>query len=266
MFCKHTDGSLQWIPKQIVTIGEDFHNQVDDGKVRSTLYKVRWEGYDKKDDTWEPISHLQGYATMVKAFKESHAKDLEKLTTDRLCESENKTKDDLTNTPKHTVLSMIGLTSSLWTLDMFQMVTGELCQYIEHTKQTNPCEIGVRHAVCTVPGCGHVIRYQKTSNLEHHYIRGGTDHKELADRFSGTQNLERQGKLGSAADGSMTLSHTCNVSQRSCFERRLRCDIRKVSFTIGLEVCQDTFMSTRRTLMSLACGDSSMVALHLEAG
>ena len=67
-----------------MAIGEDFHSQVGDGKVRTTLYKVRWEGYDKKDDTWEPITHLQGYATMVKSFKESHAKDLEKLVAGRL--------------------------------------------------------------------------------------------------------------------------------------------------------------------------------------
>ncbi len=48
-FSQHTDGSIQWIPKQIVLIGEDFHSQVGDDKVRTTLYKVRWEGYDKKD-------------------------------------------------------------------------------------------------------------------------------------------------------------------------------------------------------------------------
>ncbi len=41
-FSKHTDGSMQWIPKQIVGIGEDFHSQVGDGKVRTTPYKVRW--------------------------------------------------------------------------------------------------------------------------------------------------------------------------------------------------------------------------------
>ena len=45
-FSKHTDGSMQWIPKQIVAIGEDFHSQVGEGKVRTTLYKVRWAGYD----------------------------------------------------------------------------------------------------------------------------------------------------------------------------------------------------------------------------
>ena len=36
-FSKHTDGSMQRIPKQIVAIDEDFHSQVGDGKVRTTL-------------------------------------------------------------------------------------------------------------------------------------------------------------------------------------------------------------------------------------
>jgi hypothetical protein len=97
---------MQWIAKQIVAICEDFHSQVGEGKVRTTLYKVLWEGYDKKDDTWEPITHLQGYATMVKTFKESHVKDVEKLAADRVREAEKKEKDNSTSTPKHTVLSM----------------------------------------------------------------------------------------------------------------------------------------------------------------
>ncbi len=42
--------------------------------------------------------------------------------------------------------------------------------------------------------------------------------------------------------------------------------VRKASLTIGLGVCQDTLMSTKRTRMSLGCGDSWMVALHLEEG
>ena len=70
-----------------MAIGEDFHRQVGDDKVKTTLYKIRWEGYEKKDDTWESITHLQGYATMVKSFKESHAKDLEKLAPDHRCVS-----------------------------------------------------------------------------------------------------------------------------------------------------------------------------------
>ena len=31
---------MQWMTKQIVAIGEDFHSQVGDVKVRTTLYKV----------------------------------------------------------------------------------------------------------------------------------------------------------------------------------------------------------------------------------
>ena len=104
---------------------------------------------------------------MVKSFKESHAKDLEKLAADRQRQAEKKATEDLVNAPQHTVLSMAGLTSAVWTLGMFQMVTGESCQCIQRTKQTEPCQVGVRHAACTVPKCGFVIRYQNTSNLEH---------------------------------------------------------------------------------------------------
>jgi hypothetical protein len=86
---------------------------------------------------------------MVKSFKESHEKDLEKLTADRQCQVGKKATDDLVNTPNHTVLSMVGLTSAVWTLGMFQMVTGESCQCIQRTKQTEPCHVGVRHVPCT---------------------------------------------------------------------------------------------------------------------
>ena len=40
-FAQQTDGSMQWISAQIVGIGEDFHSQVDDGKEKTTLYKLR---------------------------------------------------------------------------------------------------------------------------------------------------------------------------------------------------------------------------------
>ena len=51
VFAQQKDGSMQWIPEQIVGIGEDFHSQVDDDKVKTTLYKVRWSGCDRTGDT-----------------------------------------------------------------------------------------------------------------------------------------------------------------------------------------------------------------------
>jgi ABC-type Fe2+-enterobactin transport system substrate-binding protein len=65
---------------------------------------------------------------MFKAFMESHEKVVEKQAADRLCEDEKKTKVNATSTPKHTVLSMVGLTSASWTLDMFQFQAGRQAQ------------------------------------------------------------------------------------------------------------------------------------------
>jgi hypothetical protein len=46
-FAQQKDGSIQWIPEQIVGIGEDFHSQVDDGKVK------RWfNTMDSRTDCW----------------------------------------------------------------------------------------------------------------------------------------------------------------------------------------------------------------------
>jgi hypothetical protein len=38
------------IPEQIVGIGQDFHSQLDDGKAKTPLYRVRWKRYYRKDD------------------------------------------------------------------------------------------------------------------------------------------------------------------------------------------------------------------------
>ncbi len=46
---------MQWIPKQIVAIGEDFHSQVGEGKVRTTLYKVRFNSEGEDSDGGEYV-------------------------------------------------------------------------------------------------------------------------------------------------------------------------------------------------------------------
>ncbi len=140
---------MQWIPNRLLEFGEDFHSQVHNDKMKTTLYKVRLSGYDRTGDTWEPIIHLQGYASMVKTFKESHENDVERLTADRRCESESKEAHTLKNDPKHTVLCMKGLTSPVWTMGMFQMVTGDSCQCMKHTKQCTDSDFTVRqYAQC----------------------------------------------------------------------------------------------------------------------
>jgi hypothetical protein len=66
----------------------------------NTFYKVRWDGYDKKDDTWEPITHLQGHGTMVKSFKESHVKD-QSIRRCRLVMTKESSPDDDDTYRKH---------------------------------------------------------------------------------------------------------------------------------------------------------------------
>ena len=77
-------------------------------------------------------------------------------------------------------------------------------------------------------GCGFVAKYQNTSNLENHYATAGTDHKELADRLTSMQYIDRQARLGSAADGRIALSHTF-VAPTFTSDKKSRCDIKFVN-------------------------------------
>jgi hypothetical protein len=153
------------------------------------------------------------------------------LSADRRCETESKEAHALKNTPKHTVVCMKGLTSPVWTLGMFQMVTGDSCQCMKRTKQSTTCDITVRHATCTVSGCGFVVKYQNTSNLENHYVTSGTDHKELADRLTSMQHIDRQERLGSAADGRIALSHTFVVPVFTV-DKKSHCDIKFIKWLV----------------------------------
>jgi hypothetical protein len=148
---------------------------------------------------------------MVKSFKESHAKDLEKLAADLQREEEKTATDDLVNTPKHTVLSVVGLTSPVWTLGMFQIVTGKSCSASDAPNRRIRATLVFDMLCEQCNKCGFVIRYQNTANLEQHYIRGGLDHKELAGRLAAMQQVARGLQLGAAADGNMALSRVWNA-------------------------------------------------------
>jgi hypothetical protein len=65
-------------------------------KARSELLCTKFVGKDttRRTTPREPITHLKGYSTMVKVFKESHAKDVKKLAADRVREAEKKAKDN----------------------------------------------------------------------------------------------------------------------------------------------------------------------------
>jgi hypothetical protein len=82
-----------------------------------------------------------------------------------------------------------------------------------------------------VSGCGFVAKYQNTSNLENHYVTARTDHKELADRLTSMQHIDRQERLGSAADGRIAWSHTF-VDPAFTTDKKSRCDIKFVKWLV----------------------------------
>lgn len=44
-------------------------------------YKIKWEGWDMKDCTWEPIEHLEGCKELLEEFENSLKKKTQKPTT-----------------------------------------------------------------------------------------------------------------------------------------------------------------------------------------
>jgi hypothetical protein len=72
---------------------------------------------------------------------------------------------------------------------------------------------------------------EHTSNLELIYITAGSDHKELAERLKAMQHMDRQERLGSAADGSIALSRTF-VAPTFTAEKKSRCDIKFVRWLV----------------------------------
>jgi hypothetical protein len=102
---------------------------------------------------------------------------------------------------------------------------------MKRTKEITVCDITVRHVPSTVSGCGFVCKYQNTSNLENHYVTVGSDHKELADRSTSIHHIDRQERLGSTADGRITLSHTF-VTPSITTDKKSHCDIKFVKWFV----------------------------------
>ena len=99
------------------------------------------------------------------------------------------------------------------------------------TKQKDPCATSVRHAACTVQGCGFVVKYQNTSNLEAHYTAAELDHEELADRLRQHQQLQNQTLLSVGADGSG--GQTGKVVAPSFTKaKKARCDVKFVKWLV----------------------------------
>ena len=61
--------------------------------------------------------------------------------------------------------------------------------------------------------------------------RSGTDHKELADRLTSMQHIDRQARLGSAADGRIALSRTF-VAPVFTADKKSRFDIKFVKWIV----------------------------------
>jgi hypothetical protein len=68
---------------------------------------------------------------------------------------------------------------------------------MKRTKQNTDCDVTVRHASYTVPGCGFVAKYQNTSNLENHYVttEAGKQHDTLKKNTM-DKTLENTLKIG----------------------------------------------------------------------
>ena len=43
---------------------------------RKVKYRIRWEGYEEQDDTWEPVENLRDSMDAVKNFHKAHPKAL----------------------------------------------------------------------------------------------------------------------------------------------------------------------------------------------
>ena len=77
-------------PNRLLTLVRIFTVRLMMGRWRRLCMKFVWSDMIERGIRGNPITYLQGYTITVKAFKESHEKDVERLSPDRRRETESK--------------------------------------------------------------------------------------------------------------------------------------------------------------------------------
>ena len=52
-------------------------------------FKVKWKGYPMTENTWKPIQELKNAKELVEAYKQTHAKKIEKDIKDKMRKLKN---------------------------------------------------------------------------------------------------------------------------------------------------------------------------------
>lgn len=65
---KHSQTSTEEYEVEAILSKREYHNQPQ--------YLVKWSGFSEAESTWEPLSHLEGSADIVRDYEEKHGRKL----------------------------------------------------------------------------------------------------------------------------------------------------------------------------------------------
>jgi len=65
---KHFQTSTEEYEVESILSKREYHNQ--------SQYLVKWSGFPESESTWEPLSHLEGSADMIRDYEEKHGRKL----------------------------------------------------------------------------------------------------------------------------------------------------------------------------------------------
>jgi hypothetical protein len=163
--------------------------------------------------TWEPILHLQGCTYMVKVFRESHEKDVERLSTDRPCQSESK-EDDVgsrsSTTDQHTsTFTIHKRTQSVYScVRLHDMKTDMLCVVQSKVRP----QLGITVVLREV-----WTKNFKTSPTEEDDVEMTGEGEESGDSSRDEDDFEKQMCLVNESDKTTVIEDLVQIF--SCFKR-----------------------------------------------